>query len=296
MVKYEVIIDTDIGDDIDDIFALTYCLCNPLFDIKLIIVSSGDNDYKAKLVAYMLNKLNRIDIPIAKSINKPWGCNAQEASIKDFDLFSYQGLIYNDYEEALFNLLSNGKYNFFEFGPSNVLSDFLHKYPNLKSNIDLYYMGGSVYRGYLNHPAKCAEYNVLMSVNATNHLFNLGMNITLLPVDSCYDLIVDNDEYKRLIKSNSNAAKLLLEQYLIWHTDYVGGSIKFDPDKSSTILYDLVVPMYFLYPSFFEEKLINLEINEFGESRIIPGENIKVVTKAIKKEEIIKDFISIIEG
>ena len=38
-MQYKVIIDTDIGDDIDDIFALTYCLCNPSFDIKLIIVS-----------------------------------------------------------------------------------------------------------------------------------------------------------------------------------------------------------------------------------------------------------------
>ena len=296
MVKYEVIIDTDIGDDVDDIFALVYCLCNTKFDVKLIIVSSGDNDYKAKLVAYMLQALNRTDIPIAKSINRPWGCNAQENAIKNFDLNNYQGVIYEDCEEVLLNLLSSGKYNFFEFGPCNILSDFLNKHQSLKDNIDLYFMGASVYRGYLNHPAPCAEYNVLMSVAASNYLFSLDMKTTLLPVDCCYDIIIGDDLYQRLLNSSSKAAKLLIEQYLVWHTDYVGGSIKFDPTTSSTILYDLVVPMYFLHREYFEEKCINLEINDRGESDILPGHNIKVITKAVNKEAIVKDFVEVIEG
>ena len=163
MERYQVIIDTDIGDDIDDIFALTYCLCNPMFDIKLIIVSSGDNDYKAKLVAYMLDKLDRRDIPIAKSPNKPWGCNAQEANLKDFNVNDYDGVIYDDYETPLLKLLTEHKYYFFEFGPCNVLSDFVTTYPDLAANVDLYYMGGSVYRGYINTPTPCVEYNVLMN-------------------------------------------------------------------------------------------------------------------------------------
>ena len=158
-MQYKVIIDTDIGDDIDDVFALTYCLCNPNFDIKMIIVSSGDNDYKAKLVSYMLEKLNRRDIPIAKSPNKPWGCNAQANVLKDFDIDNYQGIIYDDYEEALEELLKKDKYTFFEFGPCNVLSAFLTKKPELAANIDLFYMGGSVYRGYINTPEPCVEYN-----------------------------------------------------------------------------------------------------------------------------------------
>lgn len=295
-MQYKVIIDTDIGDDIDDIFALTYCLCNPSLDIKLIIVSSGDNDYKAKLVAHMLEKLNRTDIPIAKSVNKPWGCNAQTNAISGFDMDNYKGIIYSDYEEILNNLLEQDEYNFFEFGPCNVLAAHLKKHPNHISKLDIYYMGASVYRGYLNHPEPCAEYNVLMSVDATNYLFNSGAKVTLLPVDCCYDIIIDKKDYQTLLQSNSDAAKLLIEQYKTWHTDYVGGSIKFDPKTSSTILYDLVVPMYFLYPKYFEEEQGNVEISSCGTSKVIPGKNINIVTKLNNMREIIENFINVIEG
>ena len=249
-MQYKVIIDTDIGDDIDDIFALTYCLCNPNLDIKLVIVSSGDNDYKAKLVAYILEKLNRTDIPIAKSKNRPWGCNAQTNAIKDFDISNYKGIIYSDYEEVLKNLLVQ-KHYFFEFGPCNVLSEFLSRHEELSDNISLCYMGGSVYRGYLNHPAPCVEYNVLMSIDTTNHLFKTIKDITLLPVDCCYDLIVSDEYYQRFLKINNSASNLLLEQYKVWDKDYVGGSIRFNPEISSTILYDLVVPIYFLHKEYY---------------------------------------------
>lgn len=296
MTPYGVIIDTDIGDDIDDIFALTYCLCNPVFDIKLIIVSSGDNDYKAKLVAYMLQKLNRTDIPIAKSENKPWGCNAQTDALKGFDMNDYRGIIYQDYEDALLRLLSKDKYKFFEFGPCNILSNFLNKNPKLRFNVDLYYMGGSVHRGYINHPDPCAEYNVLMSVDATNNLFATLPNVTLLPVDCCYDLIINGDAYQYLKTMNSTASNLLIEQYKVWDRDYVGGSIKYNPEISSTILYDLIVPIYFLYKEYFEEEYGNLVINELGETSIVPGKNIKIVTKLHNKKEVIKEFINVMRG
>ena len=195
-MRYKIIIDTDIGDDIDDIFALTYCLCNSSFDIKLIMVSSGDNDYKAKLVAYMLERLNRTDIPIAKTINKPWGCNAQTNSISSFNLDKYKGIIYSDYEGILKKLLEQDNYYFFEFGPCNILAEYLKKNPQHINKLGIYYMGASVYRGYLNHPEPCAEYNVLMSVDATNYLFASGAKVTLLPVDCCYDIIIHNEAYQ----------------------------------------------------------------------------------------------------
>ena len=95
---------------------------------------------------------------------------------------------------------------------------------------------------------------------------------------------------------NTSASKLLLEQYYTWDTDYVGGSIKFDPKVSSSILYDLVVPMYFLYPEYFTDEYGAVYVNEKGECKKLPSENIRIVTKLINKEEVIKDFIKVIRG
>ena len=157
-------------------------------------------------------------------------------------------------------------------------------------------MGGSVYRGYINTPTPCIEYNVLMSIETSNTLFNTLSEVTLLPVDCCYDIIIKDADYQYFLNINNAASKLLIELYNTWHFDYVGGSRKFDPKTSSTILFDLVVPMYFLHKDYFSTEVGNLMIDSEGKTKIIPGEKIKIVTKALKKEEIVEDFIKVIEG
>ena len=37
-----VVVDTDVGDDIDDMFALAYVLASDQFDVKLVITAFGD--------------------------------------------------------------------------------------------------------------------------------------------------------------------------------------------------------------------------------------------------------------
>ena len=106
----------------------------------------------------------------------------------------------------------------------------------------------------------------------------------------------NEEAYQYFLNINNTASNLLIEQYNTWHTDYVGGSKKFDPKTSSTILFDLVVPLYFLHKDYFATEVGNLMIDSEGNTKIIPGEKVTIVTKALKKEEIVKDFIKIIEG
>ena len=49
-----VILDTDLGDDIDDTWALMMILGCPQIDLKLIVTASDDTDAKTRLVAKML--------------------------------------------------------------------------------------------------------------------------------------------------------------------------------------------------------------------------------------------------
>ena len=62
--KIPVILDTDIGFDIDDTWALGLLLKCPELDVKLITTSSDNTPIKAKLVAKFLEIVGRTDIPI----------------------------------------------------------------------------------------------------------------------------------------------------------------------------------------------------------------------------------------
>jgi len=54
-----VILDTDIGDDIDDTWALIILLKSPDFDLKLVTTTHGKAVYRAKLVARILEAAGR---------------------------------------------------------------------------------------------------------------------------------------------------------------------------------------------------------------------------------------------
>ena len=64
MRRIPVILDTDIGDDIDDTWALALMLKCPELDVKLVVSDTGDTTYRAKIIAKMLEVAGRTDIPV----------------------------------------------------------------------------------------------------------------------------------------------------------------------------------------------------------------------------------------
>src|SRR5213596_2930861 len=60
-----VIIDTDIGDDIDDAFAVALALRSTELQILGITTTFGDTEMRAKLLDRLLEEAARADIPVA---------------------------------------------------------------------------------------------------------------------------------------------------------------------------------------------------------------------------------------
>jgi hypothetical protein len=62
------IIDTDIGDDIDDAFALALALRSPELKILGVTTAFGDTELRARLVDRYLAAVGRKDIPVAAGV------------------------------------------------------------------------------------------------------------------------------------------------------------------------------------------------------------------------------------
>ena len=67
--REKIIIDTDIGDDIDDAFAVALALRSPELQILGISTTFGDTETRAKLVDRMLGEAGRQDIPVAVGVH-----------------------------------------------------------------------------------------------------------------------------------------------------------------------------------------------------------------------------------
>src|SRR6478609_9670579 len=90
-----VIFDADIGDDIDDTWALGFLLRCPELDLKLVVGDNGKPEYRAKLLAKFLEVAGRGDVPVGIGLDVfPKKSQRQAAWIKDYDLTKYPGKVH----------------------------------------------------------------------------------------------------------------------------------------------------------------------------------------------------------
>ena len=91
--KIPVILDTDIGNDIDDTWALGMLLNSPELDLRLLLTSTGDARYRAKVAARFLEACGRSDIPVGIGISRVDGSpETMHEYVDSYRLEKYPGL------------------------------------------------------------------------------------------------------------------------------------------------------------------------------------------------------------
>lgn len=69
--RMKILLDTDIGTDIDDAWALGYALKSPSFDLLGVTVSDADTPKRARLACKLLQRLGRTNVPVAVGRQTP---------------------------------------------------------------------------------------------------------------------------------------------------------------------------------------------------------------------------------
>jgi len=253
---YPIVVDTDIGDDIDDTWAILYMIASGGFDIRLITVSNYDVEYKTLLMMKLLKEI-RCEIPIAtaKATALPKGyVRGQGRWLGDYAGEGYHGRVYREgYLERIHETVTNaeGKVCFFSLGTNRTLADYLARYPQDKDKIFVYGMAGAVNKSYEGLQEVVAEFNIASDLEASKKVFESGVDYTMLPLDVCADLRLEGEEYARFLEKESVYAKLIRENYRAWLKDAIFEN-KNTFERGSSILFDVIVPWFALYPEFFE--------------------------------------------
>src|SRR6516162_9176620 len=69
--REKVIIDTDIGDDVDDAFALALAVKSPELEILGVATTFGETEVRAQLVDRFLREIGRAEIPVMAGKSTP---------------------------------------------------------------------------------------------------------------------------------------------------------------------------------------------------------------------------------
>ena len=79
--KHAVLIDTDIGDDIDDALALALSLRSPEIELHGVTTVFGDTQRRARLASHLLHVFGRENIPVAAGQQMPLQLRHQPSAV-----------------------------------------------------------------------------------------------------------------------------------------------------------------------------------------------------------------------
>lgn len=285
-IRKKVILDTDIGNDIDDIWALGLLLTLEEIDILMISTCFQETDYRAKIVAKMLQILGRTDIPVAIGYNNGKKSEpSQQRWVEDFNFEQYPGQIYYDGIQAVIDTIrsSDCEVTLLCIGAATNLAMILESYPEVVQKSKIIGMYGSIYKGYIGLAGPCSEANVYVDQPSFNKIMKSDWPITLVPLDACRSFLLDGNNYAQLKAADNKLTKLIMENYSIWQEDYHGGAIKYDIQVSTSILFDVPPVLYLHKPSWFKTEEICLSVTP--DSMTVPSSEGKKVNALVAIQE-----------
>lgn len=214
-----VIFDTDIGDDIDDTWALIMLLKSPHLDVRLITTDYGNTVYRAKVVARLLEIAGRTDIPIGIGTRENEDEGAQAQWVRDYDLRGFPGTVHEDGVQALIDaaMASKEPLTLIAVGPPPSLAAALEREPRIAGRLRLAGMYGSLRRGYGGGAEPNAEWNVRANVAAARRLLGAPWADAIsTPLDTCGLVELKGDRYARVRDSKDPLLQALMENYRLW--------------------------------------------------------------------------------
>ena len=288
--KTSVILDTDIGDDIDDTWALIMLLKSPELDLKLVTTTHGKAVYRAKLIARLLEVAGRTDIPIGLGAGGHDGTGRQQPWVEGYDLKSYPGKIHDDGVRALSDAVigSPQPVTIVSIGPSTTVAAALKQHPDIASRAMFVGMQGAVRKGY-DGGSVAPEYNVKENVPAAQKALLAPWRKTVItPLDTCGLVRLRGARFVTLKKSNDKLIAALLENYRIWAKKESVGEL-----SESSVLFDTVAVYLALPGPKPHLKIEDLAINvaSDGVTVIDPAGATMSVATAWKDLDAYADFL-----
>jgi purine nucleosidase len=261
----KIIIDTDVGDDIDDAFALGLALTSPELNILGISAAWGDTTLRARMLDRMMCETGQTGIPIQAGIatkskaafsQKLWASEGIERSHGDAISFLLKEI--NRYP---------GEITLLAIGPLTNIGAAIDRDPATFRKLKrVVMMGGSIYRGYSDSESATthgpdAEYNIASDPASAQKLFHSGVPIFLMPLDST-QLKFDEDKQTSLASVSTPMTDTLLVLIAEWSRT---------THHATPTLFDPVAAAYAIDPASCPTTPLHIEVDEKGYTRATPG-------------------------
>ena len=294
MKKIPVILDTDICDDIDDLYNRMYCIMNPQIELKAVTIVYSDVLKKCRFVSKIFRLMGVTDIPIGigRPISPSRLCKGQfnPTFEKNEGLTCYanfvkpedpeNSLTYPTAQEVLKKALdeTEEKVNIVCIGSLSNIGELLSTYPTPQYNINMIsIMGGEVEK-------QMAEHNINCDPEAAQIVLGYGLPVFLGTFHESRQISFPEEDLKKYFPNpDTNIIhNIFRECHKLWW-------------GKEPHIYDLAPIFYLTHPELFEtvDCRVNVELEgKYTRGYTVPDfnaeeKNVKY-SKSIKHSEIIR--------
>ena len=258
-----IIIDTDIGDDVDDAFALALAVKSPELQILGVMTTFGDTETRAKLTDRFLAEVGRPEIPVLAGKANVAQNPMSQRRYADGGRFAKSS--HGDAVEFLLGQIQKypGEITLIAIGPLMNLGAAIDKdAATFRKLRRVVLMGGSIRRGYgdlgYTRPVPpMPEWNILNDVTSAQKLFTSGVPLFVMPLDSTQ---LKMDEVKRafLFSQGTAVTDQLTILYQLW-------------GQQTPTLFDPMTVAFVLKPELCPVQGMHIRVDEKGYTREEPG-------------------------
>jgi purine nucleosidase len=259
----KVIIDTDIGDDIDDAFAVALALRSPELQILGVATTFGDTETRAKLLDRFLAEVGRPEVPVAAGTPTPVKSTFTQRRYAEVGHFAKPS-----HANAVDFLLQQiqrypDQITLIAIGPLMNVGAVIDKDPAAFRKLKrVVLMGGSIKRGYgdLGYgppQGPQPEWNILNDIPSAQKLFASGVPLFVMPLDSTQ---IKMDEVKRafLFSQGTPITDALTLLYHQW-------------GQETPTLFDPMTIAFIVNPALCPVQSMHIRVDEKGFTRPDPG-------------------------
>jgi inosine-uridine nucleoside N-ribohydrolase len=264
-VQQKVIIDTDIGDDIDDAFAVGLALSSPELKVLGITSAWGDTELRSRMLDRLLCETGRSDIPV--------GTGIKTASKTAFSQAAWakagEAHAHGDAVDFLLEQIRKnpGEITLIAIAPLTNIGVAIDRNPETFKKLKrVVLMGGSIRRGYddLGYApphGPDAEYNIAMDPSAAQKLLKSGVPVYMMPLDSTQ---LKLDEVKRAMLSTVSTP--LTDSLEVLTAEWQTAAHQITPT-----MFDVVAAAYAVNSDLCPATPLHVEIDSAGFTRESPG-------------------------
>ena len=258
--KIPVILDTDIGTDIDDAFALALILSSPEIELLGVTTVSGDTQARARLAAKLVWEAGGAWRKVPVYAGEPGPPQPIDQG-RWATAFTSPGLHANGAVDFLRKEIDRrpGAITIIAIGELTNVAAVLQSDPSAASKIKrISLMGGSIARGYAPDSKPEPEWNVKSNPRAAQIVFSSGVPILMAPLDVTAMLQLDAAGRRRVFTQLTPMTNALAILYYLW-------------GKETPTMFDPMAVAMLIDPGLCQTEERAIAVDGQGFTRVVEG-------------------------